>query len=192
MTYEVLMQRCVDGELKSEERQQLLEKLEQQPSQWKELACMFMEDQLFAQAVNEEILPTRRVVQSVVPVPATPGRWKHWFAHPVTSVALCLCVAFLSGMLLNENGIPAMTANNANTGGESMPSRFTSAESQEFPRAMKNALNELGYNQTEPSKRSRPTSSTYVDQNGRKYLRLIPRDGSGIMVPMDTIQVFFP
>lgn len=200
MTHELLMQRCVDGELTNEQRRQLLEQLEQQPAAWQELACLYMEDQLFAKAVGQDVTQKHLIsktgaplaVQSVTPAATSNVRWRHWFAHPVTSVALCLCVAFLSGMLLRDNARPTMTASNASSGNDSIPYRLTSAKSDEFPRAMKNALNELGYNQTGPSKRSRATSSTYEDRNGRRYLRLIPRDGTGIMVPIDSIQVLFP
>lgn len=204
MTHEMLMQRCVDGELTDEQRRQLLQQLEQEPQAWKELACLYMEDQLFAKAVGTDIgqsyLLQRQVSkpdsttsnQHATPSGSTNAGWKHWFAHPVTSVALCLCVAFLSGMLLRDNARPTMTASNASSGSDSIPYRLTSAESDEFPRAVKNALNELGYNQPGPSKRSQATSSTYVDRDGRRYLRLIPKDGTGIMVPLDSIQVLFP
>lgn len=200
MTQELLMQRCVDGELTSDQRRKLLEQLEQQPETWKELACLYMEEQLFAKAVNDDLQQVRSVTQGSSPIKmaavASPavsdGRWKRWFAHPVTSVALCLCVAFLSGMLLRDNSGSAMTASSSIQSSDSIPYRLTSANSDEFPRAMKNALNELGYNQTESSKRAQATSSTYEDRNGRRYLRLIPRDGSGIMVPIDAIQVVFP
>lgn len=200
MTQEMLMQRCVDGELTTEQRRQLLEQLQQDPAAWKELACLFMEDQLFAKAVSEESYQVGLAAQSnvqpslpaTVPAAKSDVRWRRWFAHPVTSVALCLCVAFLSGMLLRDNGGSPMAASNASLGEDSIPYRLTSANSEEFPRAMKNALNKLGYNQAVPSKRSPGTSSTYEDGNGRRYLRLIPRDGTGIMVPIDSIQVVFP
>ncbi|MEP3477631.1 MAG: hypothetical protein ABJZ55_00135 [Fuerstiella sp.] len=210
MTHEMLMQRCVDGELTDDQRQQLLQQLEQEPQAWKELACLYMEDQLFAKAVGTDMAQLHRLQsqaaqshqvskpspmisgQHAKPTVARSVRWKHWFAHPVTSVALCLCVAFLSGMLLRDNASPTITASNASTGSDSIPYRLTSAESDEFPRAVKNALNELGYNQPGISKRSQATSSTYVDRNGRRYLRLIPKDGTGIMVPLDSIQVLFP
>lgn len=205
MTHEVLMQRCVDGELTDDQRRQLLQQLEQEPEAWKEIACLYMEDQLFAKAVGADAVQShmaqsRQVSQSSSAAPSqhanpsvsTKSRLKHLFAHPVTSVALCLCVAFLSGMLLRDNTNPTLTASNASSGSDSIPYRLTSAESDEFPRAVKNALNELGYNQPGPSKRSQATSSTYVDRNGRRYLRLIPKDGTGIMIPLDSIQVLFP
>lgn len=202
MTQEVLMQRCVDGELSNEQRHQLLEQLEQQPLLWKDLACLYMEDQLLAQAVSEDAVRARLVSKAdfqartslLADTTAQHIRWKHWFAHPVTSVVLCLCVAFLSGMLLRDNNGPALTTNQASssTSAESIPYQFTSVESDEFPRAMKNALSELGYNQTEPSKQPSTMTSMFEDHNGRRYLRLIPRNGTGIMIPIDSIQVVYP
>lgn len=190
MTYEALKQKCVDGELSNEQRHQLLDWLEQNPSEWRELACQFMEDQLFGQAVAVDSIASRPASVTKTPErPATTNqRWRHWFAHPVTSVALCLSVAFLSGMLLRNNPSPsgAMT-------GDSLPYQLTSAGSAEFPRAMSAALDGLGYNQPEPSKRRGPTSSTYVDPvSGRRYLQLISTRGTGIMIPLDEIRVFLP
>lgn len=180
MNYESLKQKCVDGELSNEEREQLLDWLEQNPSEWKDLACCYMEDQLFGQAVVSEPVPVR---SSVRPVPQPPknSRWRLWFAHPVTSVALCLCVAFLSGMLIRDNSSPSMA------GGESsVPYRLTSTKS-EFPRAMSSMLSSLGYNQAEPSKRMRPVSSTYVDGQGRRFLKLTTREGQSMYMPFDQI-----
>ena len=50
---EILIQRCVDGELSSEQRHELLQRMEEAAG-WKHLACSYMEDQLFAVASTDQ------------------------------------------------------------------------------------------------------------------------------------------
>lgn len=94
---EILIQRCIDNELTSEERQALLQRLEETPEGWKSLACGFVEEQLFADAISA---PPESPPK---PMPATDrGRAQpaHWFHHPVTSLVLSVCVAFVVGLLV--------------------------------------------------------------------------------------------
>ena len=45
-----LIQRCVDNELTTAERHELMKRLDQIPEGWKQLACTYLEEQLFASA----------------------------------------------------------------------------------------------------------------------------------------------
>lgn len=109
---ELLIQRCVDNELSSLQRRKLLEQLERSPDAWKTLACTYMEEQLFSAAVVEE---DQKVASQLVPKSPSPldGR-RHWFHHPLTSVALSGCIAFLLGVLvsgeMNRDGLQGVAA----------------------------------------------------------------------------------
>ena len=97
---EILIQRCVDGELSSEQRHELLQRMDEADG-WKDLACCYMEDQLFA------VASTDHTAASVSPADYktdTAERRKHWFHHPAMSVALTACVAFLLGLVINRGG----------------------------------------------------------------------------------------
>lgn len=96
-----LIQRCVDNELSREQRQRLLKRLDELPDGWKTLACSFLEDQLYGNAVREQqSISAAPLVQQPKPIAGHSDR-RNWFYHPVTSLALTLCVAFLSGMLIS-------------------------------------------------------------------------------------------
>ena len=97
---EILIQRCVDGELSSDQRRELLQRMEDTDG-WKELACTYIEDQLFAVAGSDQ--PSAAVSPAAMkPEPA--ARRRHWFHHPAMSVALTACVAFLLGLVINQGG----------------------------------------------------------------------------------------
>lgn len=205
MTNEELMQRCVDGELNDSERHDLIQELEQDAAQWKALACLYMEDQLFSQAISRQpsVVPREDAVSSTdrrnltdSQASSHSSRIRRWFAHPVTSVALCLCVAFLSGMMLKGSS-PSDSSNIAAVG-MSSPVTATRAE---FPEAMRNALDQMGYNRPDrndlslqkPSTTNRSPrvfSSSFRDEEGRRFLRLHAGDSS-IVIPIDQIQVQF-
>lgn len=96
---ELLIQRCVDNEITAVERELLLQQLETAPDGWKELACTYMEEQLFAAAVvDPDQKIATRLSGNTAPAPA-PGR--RWLQHPLTSVALSACVAFMLGLLIS-------------------------------------------------------------------------------------------
>lgn len=93
---EVLIQRCVDDEASADERREIMQRFDERPEGWKLLACSFLEEQLFARATKQEcasVVPSR-------PVPAGEQKKVHWFHHPVTSLALSVCVAFMAGLLV--------------------------------------------------------------------------------------------
>ena len=101
---ERLIQRCVDNELTADERGELLRQLEDAPDGWKTLACTYMEEQLFAAAVVEPDQQAAARLSSALVQPAA-GR-RHWFNHPLTSAALIIFVAFLTGMLISRGRTP--------------------------------------------------------------------------------------
>lgn len=93
---EMLMQRCVDGESTPQERRELMERLDHASDGWKQLACSFMEEQLFANAVCDD------EVRSVTHPESSEKlqQQRHWFHHPMMSLALSVCVAFMAGLLV--------------------------------------------------------------------------------------------
>ncbi len=95
---ERLIQRCVDNEISGTERQLLLQQLEAAPEEWKTLACTYMEEQLFAAAVVDS---DRQAAAKLSPAMLPVADKRHWFHHPLTSVALSACVAFLLGTLIS-------------------------------------------------------------------------------------------
>ena len=92
---ETLIQRCIDNELSAGERRQLLTRLDAVSDGWKSLACGFIEEQLFADAVISE---TPAIVPTTTNAPTAS---RHWFGHPVTSLVLSIGVAFLAGVLVH-------------------------------------------------------------------------------------------
>ncbi|MEQ9409471.1 MAG: hypothetical protein RIK87_17170 [Fuerstiella sp.] len=94
---ELMIQKCVDNELAADERRQLMERLDQINDGWKTLACAYLEDQLLAGAVCADSRP--RVATTVTDTSAQ--KRQAWFHHPLTSLALAACVAFLSGVIIS-------------------------------------------------------------------------------------------
>lgn len=93
---EILIQRCVDDEATAEERREVVERFAENPDGWKSLACAFMEEQLFAGAVlNDEVRAAKVAGRQPAPVSD-----RHWFHHPMMSLALSVCVAFMAGLLV--------------------------------------------------------------------------------------------
>jgi ElaB/YqjD/DUF883 family membrane-anchored ribosome-binding protein len=100
MIDERLIQRCVDNELSAPEREELLRQLEQDSDGWQLLACTYMEEQLFAAAVvASDSHEAQRIAHATQPPTARP---RHWFYHPLMSVALSASVAFLLGVLISR------------------------------------------------------------------------------------------
>lgn len=100
MIDERLIQRCVDNELSAAERSELLRQLEHDSAGWQLLACTYMEEQLFAAAVVASENHEARQFAHAAATPTT--RPRHWFYHPLMSVALSACVAFLLGVLISR------------------------------------------------------------------------------------------
>ncbi len=102
------IQRCIDGELSAAESRLLLSRLDEIDDGWKTLACGFLEDRLFRKSIvgGTKSTPADRTA-TLEPV-AVGSRelqdqrkvHRHWFNHPLTSVALCAAIAFVSGMLM--------------------------------------------------------------------------------------------
>lgn len=94
------LQRVIDNECGPEERQEFLATLDKTPDGWKTLACGFLENQLFADALGakpgEPFLLGHQTTGKPAPVKLSRG----WFHHPVVSVALTACLAFLFGVLV--------------------------------------------------------------------------------------------
>ena len=111
---EVLIQRCVDGELSSEDTASLLRRLDALEHGWKHLACGLLEDR----SLRRILADRRAVVQKSggdVSGPPHPANSVHgaaaaanktngfrqltrsWWSHPLTSLTLCAAIAFVGG-----------------------------------------------------------------------------------------------
>ncbi len=101
---EILIQRCVDNELSAAERRELIQQLDGSDGGWKNLACSFMEEQMFSSAIREESVASASLQRPAVMNSSTVkmAEKPHWFNHPVTSLALSACVAFLGGVLISR------------------------------------------------------------------------------------------
>lgn len=95
---EILIQRCVDNECSDVERRQLMARLDEIPDGWKNLACTYIEEQLFAAACATE--SNGPVGEEDVGCTIAPAK-QHWFYRPLTSIALSACVVLLLGVILS-------------------------------------------------------------------------------------------
>ena len=102
------IQRCIDDELSGAESRLLLSRLDTIHGGWKTLACGFLEDRLFRKSIVGGTKSTPSD-QTAILEPVTVGSQalqdqrighRHWFNHPLTSLALCTAIAFVSGMLM--------------------------------------------------------------------------------------------
>ena len=89
---EILIQRCVDNECSSQERQELIQLLDEQEDGWKNLACTYMEERLFESACVAKFSSTQASVDKPIRVSNNQG---HWFHHPAMSMLLSACVVCL-------------------------------------------------------------------------------------------------
>jgi hypothetical protein len=119
---ELLIQRCVDDELSAADTRHLLQELDSVTGGWKSLACSLLEDRQLRKAIRSASAPT--VSSAVEPAaapaalppgvnakpslaPAPAGQLRRWWSHPLTSLSLCVAIAFLAGMLLSDRpGMP--------------------------------------------------------------------------------------
>lgn len=113
---ELLIQRCVDDELSSDQTRVLMERLDMVTGGWKTLACGFLEDRYLRRAVSggratvaaAELQPVSAAKvalgaerrEAVMPLKGSmPGKiWR----HPLTSLALCAAIAFVGGLLIPD------------------------------------------------------------------------------------------
>lgn len=89
---EILIQRCVDNECSTDERRELIQLLDSQEDGWKNLACTYMEEQLFESACAARLSSPLPTSEKPVRVTQRPG---HWFHHPAMSMLLSACVVCL-------------------------------------------------------------------------------------------------
>ncbi|MCA9050108.1 MAG: hypothetical protein KDA89_15330 [Planctomycetaceae bacterium] len=104
---EILIQRCVDDELSADQRTELLTRMEESPGGWKQLACTFMEEQLFRRAVpsgTKDVSSPTEFLPGPVPRMESPAAWRKWWYHPATTMVLSACVLILLGVVLS--GVP--------------------------------------------------------------------------------------
>lgn len=110
VTEEILIQKCVDGELTAQERSELLSKLEARGAlnDWRTLALSFVENQVLGQAFRAVDSVPPRVRAAVI---ETPRRTRARWLGQLTSVAAALCLGMLSGVgahfWLNRGDAPA-------------------------------------------------------------------------------------
>jgi len=108
---EIMLQRCVDGELTDHERSELLSQLDQQGSMenWKTLALSFVEHQVFANVFAEDAgsnelksFQLARPASTDFSEPMVPAvKNSHWLHRPVRpwfSIAASLMVGMLVGV----------------------------------------------------------------------------------------------
>ena len=136
---ELLLQRCVDGEISAEQRAELIRQLDAGPDGWKVLACSYMEDQLVARGIARSETP----VHADAPEPRSLRQKEkpHWFHHPLLSVALSACVAFLGGVLISRE---------ISAGGNAPPTSLASGGANQMSGAVANSVTAgLGPEQTD-------------------------------------------
>ena len=108
---EILIQRCIDNELSVAERRQLIDRMDTTGDGWKTLACGFMEDQAFGNAIAGELCEAP-LVRRKPDEARSSVRSSHWFHHPMTSVVLVAGIAFVLGVLVpgnfTDSGRPGM------------------------------------------------------------------------------------
>jgi hypothetical protein len=114
---ELLIQRCIDDELSAIETKRLLDELDEVSDGWKSLACGLLEDRQLRKFLPAE-RPFAMVVASEQPVADTvvalsrgsaissAVRTRQWWAHPLTTLSLCLAIAVLGGLLLSDQQAP--------------------------------------------------------------------------------------
>lgn len=107
---ELMLQRCVDGELSERERAELLTQLHEQGSteNWKTLALSFIEHQVFSKVFTEDSASGEMLSfqlarpanpdQTPREVPATPVHWMHRRVRPWFSIAASLAAGMLVGV----------------------------------------------------------------------------------------------
>lgn len=213
---ELLIQRCVDNECTEDERQQLLKRLDEIPDGWKNLACTYMEEQLFAAACVAELHAAPATLKKAGQQARTPNaRTRHWFYHPYVSLALTSCVMFLIGVIVRgellpgdrfqppDSRSPLITSNNQSPpstysrSAQAAPAYTMQFESdgmapQQLPVYEDVAEFFSVYEQFQQRDlRQIPANLRYVGgrQSELKFLRVPTDEGHSIVVPVQEFQV---
>jgi hypothetical protein len=125
---ELLIQRCLDNELSSEDKRAFLNRLDQLRDGWKTLACGLLSERSISQTLripagrgdssptmdlqgseNSSSQPKlnphnrRSSPNEVMSTKASlTQRMPQWWSHPLTSLALCAAIAFVAGTLVPD------------------------------------------------------------------------------------------
>lgn len=145
---ERLIQKCVDEELSSEETRALLKRLDSLDNGWKFLACGLLEDRNLRRSLRlsdadavaslPPVVPPRNL-RPVGAAATARSNVRHWWSHPMTSMALCAAIAFVGGILIPDlrpgnsrtvtsAGIPGILPGNSTN-----PSALPAMQSGELP-----------------------------------------------------------
>lgn len=104
---ELDIQRCVDGELSDEDRSQLLSRLEEHETGWRDLALAYVENQVIAQACREVSRPAATTRPLPIPVGSRPTAGRKRFAPPAWSVTAAAAIVGLAlGLLAGYRPAP--------------------------------------------------------------------------------------
>ena len=98
---QLLMQRAADGELSAEQRHTLMELVERHPDGWRQLACRFLEEQLFSQSIRQSSIAAPPVEESTVHPVRQPNGF--WYRHPALTTAVTVILAFSLGLAVPWN-----------------------------------------------------------------------------------------
>lgn len=104
------LQRLIDGELPANEVRSLLEKAEQDPSQWRTIGCAFVEDQLFQkqfESLTKDIDPKMLEPVKTTPTKSVPKEITRSGSFGLVqklAIAASFAVAGLVGYLMGSDG----------------------------------------------------------------------------------------
>ncbi|MFO0427901.1 MAG: hypothetical protein ACK526_15140 [Planctomyces sp.] len=133
---ELLIQRCLDNELSSDDKRAFLNRLDHLRDGWKTLACGFLSERSISQTVRgpagrSDSSPAESSQKSHNDSSWLAGqhsrishssandmtsakvsltqRMPRWWSHPLTSLALCAAIAFVAGTLVpdREGSLPS-------------------------------------------------------------------------------------
>ncbi len=97
-----LLQRLVDGELSSDERANVIRRLDQHPDDWRRVALEFLHQQLLNQAIGDDVADhlsasqqTSQQIGAIESKSILPRRLKHYWVNPIATVAILLLMVSL-------------------------------------------------------------------------------------------------
>ncbi|MEI7702337.1 MAG: hypothetical protein WCK86_21275 [Planctomycetia bacterium] len=211
---EVLIQRCVDGELSSEDTVSLLRRLDALEHGWKHLACGLLEDRSLRRILTDR----RAVVQKSgvdVSGPPHPANSVHgaaaaanktngfrqltrsWWSHPLTSLTLCAAIAFVGGMLIQDQiRSDSAAAGLASGGGQKGLAGGAMSVSQagdwKFQLPGQQPVSVPVYQRPGDLMqidRNHPLFQTELNRNSVRWLIVPAGDGKSMLVPVSDAQV---
>ncbi len=202
---ELLIQRCVDGELSPAETRSLLLGLDAIEGGWKSLACGLLEDRqlrmfsktpdLFRKAPDQPSGPNAAVPTVAKPPRATDRVVRHWWSHPVTSLSLCAAIAFVGGLLIPDFGSRS-TPSLVNNGGVRSPQYSARNVAQEPYRLEFSSENENSFVPVYPTvgalQKNQPDHPLFQSRRGeedRYEWIVVPVEGNRSMLMPVTEQV---